>query len=43
MYTFTQGLLYVVYAVAQFVVALRCKLEGRGFVSQWFHWNFSLT
>jgi hypothetical protein len=30
------------YAVAQLVKALRYKLEGRGFDSQWCHWNFSL-
>jgi fluoride ion exporter CrcB/FEX len=29
--------------VAQLVEALRIKLEGRGFDSQWFHWNFLLT
>jgi len=29
--------------VAQLVEALRYKLEGRGFVSRWCHWNFSLT
>jgi hypothetical protein len=29
--------------VAQFVVALRKKLEGRGFDSQWCHFTFSLT
>jgi len=23
--------------------ALRYKPEGRGFDSQWYHWNFSLT
>jgi hypothetical protein len=27
--------------VAQLVEALRYKLEGRGFNSQWRHWNFS--
>ena len=27
----------------QLVKALRYKPEGRGFNSQWFHWNFSLT
>ena len=31
------------HAVAQLVEALRYKLEGRGFDSRWFHWNFSLT
>jgi len=30
-------------AVAQLVEALRYKPEGRGFDSQWCHWNFSLT
>ena len=30
-------------AVAQLVEALRYKSEGRGFDSQWCHWNFSLT
>jgi hypothetical protein len=30
-------------AVAQLVEALRYKPEGRGFVSQRRHWNFSLT
>jgi hypothetical protein len=25
------------------VEALRCKPEGRGIVSRWWHWNFSLT
>jgi hypothetical protein len=29
--------------VAQLVEALRDKPEGRGFDSQWCHWNFSLT
>ena len=29
--------------VAQLVEALRYKPEGRGFVSRWCHWNFSLT
>ena len=28
------------HAVAQLVEALRCKPEGRGFDSQWCHWNF---
>ena len=27
--------------MAQLVEAPRYKLEGRGFDSQWFHWNFS--
>jgi len=31
------------HAVVQLVEALRYKLEGRGFDSQWCHWNFSLT
>jgi len=31
------------YTVAQLVVALRYKLESRGFDSRWCHWNFSLT
>jgi hypothetical protein len=30
-------------AVAQLLEALRYKPEGRGFDSQWCHWNFSLT
>ena len=29
--------------VAQLIGALRYKLEGRRFSSQWCHWNFSLT
>jgi hypothetical protein len=29
--------------VAQSVEALRYKPEGRGFNSQWGHWDFSLT
>jgi len=29
--------------VVQFVKAPRYKLEGRGFISRWCHWNFSLT
>jgi hypothetical protein len=28
--------------VAQLVEALHYKLEGRGFDSRWYHWNFSL-
>ena len=28
------------HAVAQLVEALRCKPEGRGFDSRWYHWNF---
>jgi hypothetical protein len=31
------------HAVAQLVEALRTRLEGRGFDSPWFQWNFSLT
>jgi len=31
------------HVVAQLVEALRYKPEGRGFDSQWCHWNFSLT
>jgi hypothetical protein len=31
------------HVVAQLVVALRYKLEGRGFNSRWCHWIFSLT
>ena len=31
------------HAVAQLVEALRYKPEGRGFDSQWCHWNSSLT
>jgi len=31
------------HTVAQLVEALRNKPEGRGFDSQWCHWNFSLT
>ena len=30
-------------AVAQLVKSPHYKLEGRGFDSRWFHWNFSLT
>jgi len=29
--------------VTQLTEALRYKTEGRGFDSQWCHWNFSLT
>jgi hypothetical protein len=29
--------------VAQLVEALRYKPKGRGFDSQWCHWNLSLT
>jgi hypothetical protein len=29
--------------VAQLVEALRYKPKDRGFDSQWYHWNFSLT
>ena len=28
------------HAVAQLIEALRYKPEGRGFDSQWCHWNF---
>jgi hypothetical protein len=31
------------HAVTQLVEALRYKPEGRGFVSRWCHWIFSLT
>jgi hypothetical protein len=31
------------HAVAHLVEALRYKPEGRGFVSRWCHWIFSLT
>jgi hypothetical protein len=31
------------HAVAQLVKALRYKSEGRGFDSQWFYWDISLT
>jgi len=31
------------HTVAQFVEALRYKLEGRGLLSRWCHWNFSLA
>jgi hypothetical protein len=31
------------HVVALLVEALRYKLEGRSFDSQWCHWNFSLT
>ena len=41
---YIQYLYYVLgHAVAQLVEALRYKSEGRGFVSRWCHWNFSLT
>jgi hypothetical protein len=36
-------LLLMGYAVVQLVEVLRYKPEGRGFNSQWCHWNFSLT
>jgi hypothetical protein len=36
-------LIYLGYAVAQLVEALRYNLEGRGFDSRWSHWNFSVT
>ena len=29
--------------MAQLVETLRYKSEGRGFNSQWCHWNYSLT
>ena len=29
--------------MAQLVEALRYKPKGRGFVTRWCHWNFSLT
>jgi len=29
--------------VARLVDAMRYKPEGRGFDSQWCHWNFSFT
>ena len=35
--------LFMGYVVAQLVEALRYKLDGCGFSSQWCHWNFSLT
>ena len=35
--------LYMGYAVAQLVEALRYNTEGSGFDSRWCHWNFSLT
>ena len=31
------------HSVAQLVAALHYSPEGRGFDSQWCHWNFSLT
>ena len=31
------------HTVVQLVEALRYKPEGRGFNSQWCHWNFPLT
>jgi hypothetical protein len=31
------------HAVALLVEALRYIVEGRGFDSRWYHWNFSLT
>ena len=36
-------IIYLGYAVAQLVEALRYKPKGRGFDSRWCHWNFSLT
>jgi hypothetical protein len=35
-------MIYWGHAVAQLVEALRYKLEGHGFDSQWGYWNFSL-
>jgi hypothetical protein len=37
------ALWYKGHEVAQVVEALRYKPEGRGFDSQWCHWNFLLT
>ena len=34
---------YLGYAVAQLVEALRYKPESRGLDSRWSHWNFSVT
>jgi hypothetical protein len=31
------------HAVAQLVEALRCKPEGREYVSRWYLWNLSLA
>jgi len=31
------------HAVAQSVEAMSYKPQGRGFVSRWYHWNYSLT
>ena len=31
------------HAVVQLVESLRYKIEGRGFHSRWFHWDFSMT
>ena len=31
------------HAMAQLVEAMHYNLEGRGFVSRWGHWNFTLT
>jgi hypothetical protein len=28
------------HSVVQMVEALRCKPDGRGFDSRWYHWNF---
>ena len=36
-------ILYLGYAMAHLVKALRYKPEGQGFDSRWCHWNFSLT
>ena len=38
-----QGIPIVGHAVAQLVEALRYKLEGHWFDSQWCYWNISLT
>jgi hypothetical protein len=35
--------MFLVYAEAQLVAALRYKLEGDGFDTRWCHWNFSCT
>jgi len=36
-------LLHLLHVAVQLVEALRYNPEGRGFDSQWSHWNFSLT
>jgi hypothetical protein len=46
MYIIVTFLKYIVYVGAQggvMVKALRYKPAGRGFNSQWCHWNFSVT